>query len=844
MGNTGKSIKKSTIWLVLLAFCLMIGSPAYAGDMSITQEPETELAVEESSEFEALETEQLESEPDVEEVENEPAVGGEEPAVVEEQEQPAEPAVEEQEVAAEAEEGPAYDINETVLVIDGSEFHPVVGIFTEFDIPGEFSPDADVALKFPCPVKIDNGGFCTPTEKAQDAGIALQLDENDPSLVHFFPAFVLEQDREHSGIERLAWPAGEITFTAFPADNVSPIEGRWEESLVCFRFNLSFQGTDKEPELIASTPQNGSTIHASANGVVGYNFSTIYRGPIQDFDTVMAFFFRQPVRVLDGSKITVETISPGGTFSGSMEDIGLMAVDYYGSYRVGFSHVFAPGFFGPAMVDAVVTITFEPGSIETYDGPQLSKPISVSFNINPTVTGELKINPTPPVQKEMPGIAGQKWVCEHNVSYLWGPVVGDRQVYVAGDGLYCYSFDGSLLWSQKGEFSNPVICDNGVLCVIYRAPKVAEFDRDFYLRGYNADGTLRFQSYIPGYVGAYPDTLLGIPIEYFTKYNYLLQKTDNGKLRVFCMPFLASFLQPLYLETIAVYSLDGKLENIAAVSERPNEFLETSLAGYKPVSWYDKKTGKYLHVLCKGNENISLTEDVLRQFGVLSGIHPLTNTDIVGVAVGDGIYVLSANHVLAKYEELKLPVQKTEPINPNPIVTPTPTNPGPTPIPVDPGPTPTNPGPTPIPVDPGPTPEPELEPRPEPELEPEPETGEPEGEKTAVPMAKTDNQKRLPLWPLLLLLISLLLLLLRRRFVKIGLEEEDGILYAVRYPGGISKPVRATVLLTGDTEDTAKEVNLTPNDRQEIALLTGDWKTATVRVAGKRNRAANKTIEH
>ena len=227
------------------------------------------------------------------------------------------------------------------------------------------------------------------------------------------------------------------------------------------------------------------------------------------------------------------------------------------------------------------------------------------------------------------------------------------------------------------------------------------------------------------------------------------------------------------------------------------------------MSWYDKKTGKYLHVLCKGNENISLAEDVLRQFGVLSGIHPLTNTDIVGVAVGDGIYVLSANHVLAKYEELKLPVQKTEPINPNPIVTPTPTNPGPTPIPVDPGPTPTKPGPTPIPVDPGPTPEPELEPRPEPELEPEPETGEPEGEKTAVPMAKTDNQKRLPLWPLLLLLISLLLLLLRRRFVKIGLEEEDGILYAVRYPGGVSKPVRATVLLTGDTEDTAKEVNLT-----------------------------------
>jgi hypothetical protein len=458
-----RKTKKSVVWLVLLAFCMMMLFPVcgYAEEITLPG------------------------------IENEESIG-----------------IEEEEPIDIGEVGTdEYDINNTFLVVDGEEYYPSVGIYTNFEPLDQLCPVSDVVLKFPCPVEVKDKDFAGAFETAIDMTIRIYSDENDPSLVHLVPEFTHDYDAANSGLDRLVWPAGEVIFTVNPKDFFAPLSGGWEDpdELVLFYFRLNFHSMSQEPVLCSSIPVNGSTAHVSANGIVGHKGS-VYYGETQDIDMPLEFYFQQPVLLVDPAKIIVETESTAGINRGTFE--GLVSPDMFGRYKLELEPVFAPGFFGPAMVDAVATITIEPGSIKTCGGEEgegmLSEPIAITFYVNPITYGEIKDNPAPLGDKDGPDIAGKvAWQREHPDSeYLWGPVAGDGQLYVAGDGLYCYSFDGELLWTQAGCFSNPVVCDNGVLCVIYYAPEeenTSPADKKFYLRGYNADGTLRFQSYIPGW---------------------------------------------------------------------------------------------------------------------------------------------------------------------------------------------------------------------------------------------------------------------------------------------------------------------------------------------------------
>ena len=95
-----------------------------------------------------------------------------------------------------------------------------------------------------------------------------------------------------------------------------------------------------------------------------------------------------------------------------------------------------------------------------------------------------------------------------DIGSAWGPVTNGDKIFVAGAGdrqhpstLSCYSNTGNLLWSYPGHYSNPVIMPDGTIVVAKVVspgnPQAGQPD-EMYLQGYNEDGTLRWQTYIPG----------------------------------------------------------------------------------------------------------------------------------------------------------------------------------------------------------------------------------------------------------------------------------------------------------------------------------------------------------
>lgn len=560
-----------------------------------------------------------------------------------------------EDITLNGEVGSTPDIRETVLVVDGAVYSPTVsGAQVNFSVPGTLPDNTDIALKFPCPVTIKNPDF---GGAVQNMKIMLEPDAQDPAVVHLKPVFTLSQDIYYSGLDRLAWPGGEFTLGWISLKNfVSPADGSsWAAPPDLVAFSFAFRFEARPPELIASVPANGSTIHASANGQVGYNLGNVYTGTVQSCDTVMAFFFRQPVKVLDTARIAVKTVSPAGVFEGNMGNTPMMGSQQLPTYTVSFNNVFAPGFFGRAMVDATCTVTFEPGSLEV-NGVQNAEPITITFNINPSQKGEIKDNPPPPTPKEMPTVAGEVWRKQINAQWLWGPVKGDGVVYLAGDGLYCFSDGGELLWSQPGEFSNPVLGHNGVVYVVYRAPAYADgVTRDFYLRGYNADGSLRFETYIPGWVGVEPDTLFGGVCDYFESRNNLLQVDEAGNLKVYCIANRYAPLEPVYYRSLLTYLPDGDLVKVEPDAPRPEENLPVDFHGvtiatakryysfidgqrnkYYLEYWYEKngivesvETADY--ILAPGNQKINLGDKTPEELGLQSDVSILV--DLAGTDV-------------------------------------------------------------------------------------------------------------------------------------------------------------------------------------------------------------------
>jgi hypothetical protein len=133
-----------------------------------------------------------------------------------------------------------YDINNTFLVVDGEEYYPSVGIYTNFEPLDQLCPVSDVVLKFPCPVEVKDKDFAGAFETAIDMTIRIYSDENDPSLVHLVPEFTHDYDAANSGLDRLVWPAGEVIFTVNPKDFFAPLSGGWEDpdELVLFCVRL------------------------------------------------------------------------------------------------------------------------------------------------------------------------------------------------------------------------------------------------------------------------------------------------------------------------------------------------------------------------------------------------------------------------------------------------------------------------------------------------------------------------------------------------------------------------------------------------------------------------------
>lgn len=587
-----------------------------------------------------------------------------------------------------------YDPKDTVLIVNGSNITGTASSFRwVYNVPGQTPADAEISLLCPCPVVLDNSKIFSVTTTAQDMDVIGVVDDVNPNLVHLKPVFSLYQDNYFSGLDRLSWPAGEITFSGFIFQDIKPASGTWSSDMTQVTVNLNFAGTDQEPNIIIAVPANNSSNFASANGVVGYNLGTPYHGPTSlSRDTVMVFFFKQPVIILDRSKITVQTTSPIGHFNGTMADTTSLGVPSYGAYSIGFHNVFAPGFFGPGMVNATTTFTFEPGSVQTVNGLTNTQPLTVTFDINPYQTGVVVNNPTPPVITNSPQVAGESWRKQNLGSYMYGPVKGDGVVYVAGDGLYCFADDGQLRWTEAGSFSNPVLLPNGTLAVIYRTDKNPNNgNRNFFLRGYNSDGSLRYETYIPGWVagklgfgGAWVDSW------YFEESNYTLQES-NGNLVVYATPIMCGGLQTLTRQYLVTYSGEGKLQNIVEDATRPTEDRPADLMGYTHIT-QSAAGGKYVHLISKVGD-ITLSPNDVEQYGVSSGNHPFRQ-GIEGLCLGESndVYVLTEQQNLIKYTAIIPGSPVTPPTDPSvpPANDDPPTTPGSN-EPVSPDPEPTQP---------------------------------------------------------------------------------------------------------------------------------------------------------
>ncbi len=517
-------------------------------------------------------------------------------------------------------QGQQYDLRAVKVIVEGREYTPSAEFFGTVDgLPvyaadvdaGSVSDFADVAIRFPTPVRLLVDKVEAPAEEMGAAELRLAQDAADPTVVHLVPVFKDEVDRHFSGIERLAWPGGTVrllpTGIRGLAEIAAPVSGQWASYL---RLRIGITGAERPPELAASVPTNGATVHVNANGVVGYNFATVFYVQEGGRDTPMAFFFRQPVKVLDEGKVVVKTSSPLGVYQGNLSGTGIYrpAVPYWYSYTIAFSAVFAPGFFGHAqLLNGEATVTFEPGALEAFGGSVNAEPISVTFHLNPSpdLTEHANaVNPPPPVPPEPPAGAYEAWSRKITATHLYGPVKGQGAVYVAGDGLYAFSEqNGDLLWHHEGLFSNPVVTPEGVVAAVYEKDvphPEGGFHEEHYLRGYNADGSLRFEAYVPGYAGRWGTSgLTG---------NRLLRLGVDGKLELYVTARATGGLADV--ETSAMLRYDpatGQLLSLDPNAPAPEENtpvdwgqVKMALAG---LGVYEKDGTRYYRPMLETEEN-------------------------------------------------------------------------------------------------------------------------------------------------------------------------------------------------------------------------------------------------
>lgn len=487
---------------------------------------------------------------------------------------------------------PEYDFGRTVVLADGKEYQLLDAGFW-YSAVVTLRAWSDLALRFPCAVNVVKKTifFIAASVTVMDpATLWLEQDAADPAVVHIRPVLCAETSRRLSGIDRVGWPAGQVRL-GLPdfalRDCVVPADGGKWANLKEIRINAECEALPVT--LLASYPRDGDTILVNPNGVVGYPSSSIYYVS-GGRDTPMGFWFAQPVKV-DRSRIVVRTESSAGAFEGNLGNVSLVSAAG-GSYEVAFSRVFAPGFFGHAqLVDGRVTITFLPGAVQVLNGAANDEPITVSFRINPSPRTENTTaeNPAPPEPAGPPRNAAMVWSRKIEGKYFLAPVKGAGVVYLAGDGLYCFDDrDGMLLWSVPGEFSRPVLLPDGALAVVYRElyrfPPGSENPADeyyrYYLRCYNADGSLRWEAFIPGHVGAEPNEMFGGVLSYFTERNNVLQVTPDGNIQVYCIAALESIFQSkVRAAGLATYSPDGVLLSLDPAAPRPQEHVPQDTSG-------------------------------------------------------------------------------------------------------------------------------------------------------------------------------------------------------------------------------------------------------------------------
>jgi hypothetical protein len=381
--------------------------------------------------------------------------------------------------------------------------------------------DSEIALKFPYPVKANGSISLLSLNYIQDAEIKLISNEIDPTIVCLKPVYKSEHNSFYSGIKYLDFPAGNIVLqNQFLYDKIEPLYGEWDSQLKPYTIILNFSGAADEPILLTSTPRNNDDIFISANGAIGYSLTELRNY------TPLAFFFKQPIVLVDSELIEVQTVTSLGTYTSSFKGIdSVITVDNYGSYVLAFRDVFTPSLLGANMINGTTTITFQPGSIKTYaNNVSLTKPISISFSFNKTYPEIYDIKDNPPPGSENPEyhkILLPEWslkLTDGEYNTFWGIVKSGENLIVSGaGGLKCISPDGKILWSKepifedtsaiKQTFSNPIITSNGTIVVIEKTcPSGLPSDvyNEQFLVGYNADGTIRWKTYLPGRVPISP----------------------------------------------------------------------------------------------------------------------------------------------------------------------------------------------------------------------------------------------------------------------------------------------------------------------------------------------------
>lgn len=380
-----------------------------------------------------------------------------------------------------------------------------------FDFVVDVQDTSDVRVVFPCPVIWDD--LMAPG--IVDADGNLRTDSTPSIRLHAVPVdesgteyrivpiyYDLDSAYRHSEIDSVVpWPRG-LSF-GVGSTRIQSVGGEWAKS-----FTLNIKSLNKselkEPDIYFSAlAEDMVASHDGAVGPVGNNIvRPIFRE--ETGSTPLVFYFKNPVKLINPSLVTFERITPVETFSGTFADLGMDFLNGRYSHVHNIGRFTIPAFWGDCYSGSRVTITFEPGSLESEDGLLNTVPLEVTGSIKGNVVSDL--SPQPPVASpvKLPNEVKIDWQIDLDGSYLWGPVKdGSGHIYVGGDGLYCFDEQGNEVWRKNGLYSAPIVGGDGVLRIVreesYANPLPVKFH---YFEGYNPDSSLRFSTLLPGIVPA------------------------------------------------------------------------------------------------------------------------------------------------------------------------------------------------------------------------------------------------------------------------------------------------------------------------------------------------------